>query len=403
MTSSALDRFRACISADIELERRLAAIEDTGSFAIVAAECASVLGIALTLDEIRGALRPDLLGLGRFDDRPPGGEGRPAGHWLPGAMVSTAGGLAVDWVHFGGQRLTEPFFEDSLRQARHRPINMLLRHRTHLADLVASEANMPDVVPDGLIFHMSRCGSTLVAQMLAAIEDHIVLSEAPPLDGIVQFGHVGAHVPMEERVALLRAMVAALGRSPDGRRRYFIKLDSWHTLTLPLFRRAFPDTPWVFLYRDPVEVLVSHMRMRGLQTVPGAMGDLYGIAGGERMTTERYVAHVLARICEAALAHRDLGQGLFVNYNELPHAVETRILPHFGMAADGAMLAAMTKAAQRNAKTPRLRFERDEAGKRAEAGPALRAATGTILGDVYRRLEAIAGCSAVEAGELASV
>jgi hypothetical protein len=309
--------------------------------------------------------------------------------------VSASDGLAVDWVHFGSQRLVEPFFEDSLRQARRRPINMLLRRRTRLSDLVGSQT---DIAPDGFIFHMSRCGSTLVAQMLASVEGHHVLSEAPPLDAVVQLAHGRPHVPIEERAALLRAMVAALGRSEDGRRRrYFIKLDSWHTLALPLFRRAFPDTPWLFLYRDPIEVLVSHRRMRGLQTVPGAMGDLYGIAGGERMAAEDYVAHVLARICEAALEHHDLGQGLFVNYRELPSVVEARILPHFNITADRALREAMAEAAWRNSKMPRLAFDRDEAAKQAEASPAVRAAADAVLGDVYRRIEAIAGLGAIDA------
>lgn len=397
MTSPALDRLRASISSDIELERHLAAIEDVEDFAVAAARCADEAGLALTPDEIRAALKPDPLGLDRFDDRPPRASSRPAGHWLPGAVVSSGGALAVDWVHFGGRPLTEPFFEDSLRRARQRPINMLLRHRTALADLVSNGADRPDVAPDGFIFHMSRCGSTLVAQMLAADERHLVLSEAPPLDAVVQLAHGRRDASMDERVALLRAMVGALGQGPDARRRrYFVKLDSWHTLALPLFRRAFPDTPWLFLYRDPVEVLVSHMRMRGFQTVPGAMGDLYGIAGGERMAVETYVAHVLARICEAALTHRPLGRGLFVNYRELPRAVETRILPHFGIAPDDGMLRAMAMAAQRNAKMPRTAFERDETSKQAEAGPALRSAAEAVLGDVHRHLEAVSGAAITE-------
>ena len=78
-------------------------------------------------------------------------------------------------------------------------------------------------------------------------------------------------------------MVAAFGRRRGGRERhYFIKLDSWHTLALPLFRRAFPSVPWVFLYRDPVEVLVSQMRQRGAQTVAEIIPpSFYGIDGSD--------------------------------------------------------------------------------------------------------------------------
>ena len=57
-------------------------------------------------------------------------------------------------------------------------------------------------------------------------------------------------------------------------RDYFVKFDSWNTLDLALIRRAFPDVPWIFLYRDPVEVIVSHMRQRGSQMIPGAFEKL---------------------------------------------------------------------------------------------------------------------------------
>jgi hypothetical protein len=125
------------------------------------------------------------------------------------------------------------------------------------------KAAEPGPAPDGLVFHMSRCGSTLVAQMFAALPDSMVVSEPPPLDDVLQISLLGG---ADTAIAALRAMSAAFGRR--GGRPFVLKLDAWHALALPLFRRAFPDTPWVFLYRDPVEVLVSHMRQRGSQMLP---------------------------------------------------------------------------------------------------------------------------------------
>ena len=63
-------------------------------------------------------------------------------------------------------------------------------------------------------------------------------------------------------------MVSALAQPRRGEQALFVKLDSWHTLALPLFRRAFPSVPWVFLYRDPVEVPVSQLEAAGIQTDP---------------------------------------------------------------------------------------------------------------------------------------
>ena len=66
-------------------------------------------------------------------------------------------------------------------------------------------------------------------------------------------------------------------------------------------RRAFPNVPWAFLYRDPVEVLVSQMHQRGMQMVPEIVpASLYGLNGFDGGSIDGYSAQVLAKICEAA-------------------------------------------------------------------------------------------------------
>ena len=40
--------------------------------------------------------------------------------------------------------------------------------------------------PSGFIFHMSRCGSTVISQMLAALAEHVVVSEAGPIDALAR-------------------------------------------------------------------------------------------------------------------------------------------------------------------------------------------------------------------------
>ena len=51
--------------------------------------------------------------------------------------------------------------------------------------------------------------------------------------------------------------------------------------SLGTVRRAFPDVPWVFLFREPVQVLASHLRQRGAHMVPGAIDPaLFGLDPG---------------------------------------------------------------------------------------------------------------------------
>jgi hypothetical protein len=307
----------------------------------------------------------------------------------PVQVSATGGDVYVDWAYFGARRLTGPFFEDAIRRALALPFNALFRYRMTMRDFAGNSDVAHSLAPAGFIFHMSRCGSTLVAQMLAALPDAIVLAEAAPLDMIVQLARAWPDMPESDHVRMLTAMVAAYGRRRSAdTRRYIIKLDSWHTLALPLFRRAFPSVPWVFLYRDPVEVMVSQMRQRGIQTVPTLMPPaLYAIDGAATMRGEEYCARVLAKTCCAALAHLTNG-GLPVNYRELPDAVFSRILPHFGMTIGADEETAMRHAARYDAKAPAFEFSDDSASKQRGASELVRALAARHLGPVYRELEA---------------
>ena len=388
----ALARLRAMILADEALADRLALILGADAFAVAAASVAAGRGITITPEAILAGSKRDPLGIERFTGQQITTADWPGRNWLPSALVPAPGQLAIDWVHFGDAPLHESFFEDSLRRAKRRPINALLKVCPPLGILGKLAPADAATAPDGLIFHMSRCGSTLVSQMLAAMADGIVVSEAPPLDAIVQMTHSHPEAPLEQRVALLRGMAAALGRDRFGNRRhYVIKTDSWHSLALPLFRAAFPDTPWVFLFRDPTEVMVSQMRIRGSQTVPGTELDpVFAIPDPLSHSREDYIARVLNRVTQAAVDHAEIGGGLFVDYADLPHAVERRILPHFGIAPDADALTAARMASQWDAKSPSFAFEPDAENKRREAGDAVRAASAVHLDAVHRKLTVLA-------------
>ena len=384
---AALARLHALVLDDAALQDQLGSIEDIAAFTDAAAGAGRLHGLDLAADDLRALLRPDPLGLDRFS-RPvliDGATARPG--WLPAEVAWDGAQHTVEWAHFGARRLAEPFYEGSLQVARRRPFNRLFRFRTPLAQLVAAASGLVSRKPDGLIFHMSRCGSTLAAQMLARLDGHIVVSEAPPLDAVAQLCRAGE--PAD--VALLRAMVGALGqvRNP-GEDRYFLKLDSWHILALPLFRRAFPDTPWMFLYRDPVEVMVSQARQRGVQMVPGFVPpSLYGLDLPGGVPDEDYWARVLAVICQAAADGHAEGGGLLVNYRQLPDALASSILPHFGIAPTVEERRAMAQTALRDAKAPSSGFVSDSTAKQQAATAAIQAACERHLAGVYGRLEDI--------------
>lgn len=377
--------------ADPALQLRLSVMHNPEVFVAAMIEVAAFAGIELEREAVLKGVEPDPLGLDRFRPAELTGYDLPDRQWLPIAVMPAGGQYAVEWAHFGGAPLTAPFFEDQLRSARSQPFNRLFRQRTPLAGMAQAQPDDGLAAPDGFIFHLSRCGSTLVSQMLGALPDTIVVSEPPPLDSVVQLVNANPGVPIEERARLLRAMVGALGRDRTGdARHYVVKLDSWHALTLPLFRYSFPETPWIFLYRDPIEIIVSQMRIRGVQATPGTMPqDLYGIVDGENMSAEEYCARAFACICNAVLDHADLGRGLLINYASLPGAVETEIISHFGIEMAEVGSAAMQAAAGRDAKAPSRSFVADTEVKQKEATDSVRAAVEAHLQEPYRRLEAM--------------
>jgi hypothetical protein len=319
----------------------------------------------------------------RSKQRAPDPAGGPGPGWLPAQVRREADELMLDWAWFGRQRLTEPFYEQSLAKVAG---GARRRVSTPLAALAGQPVPPDGLGPSGLIFHMSRCGSTLVSQMLAASEGNIVVSEAPPIDGVVR-----SQLPEADRVALLRGMARALGqvRNP-GEARLFIKLDSWHACALPLFRAAFPATPWVFLYREPSAVMVSHVRRVGMQMVSELVSPaFYGLGEDGRTWGEDYFAQVLGAICAAAAQGYAGGGGLLVNYDELPGALLTQIQPHFGVTPTQPEVEAMARTARFDAKAPGAPFTPDVEAKRIAATSGIDAAVQRHLAGVYARLEAL--------------
>lgn len=382
-----LDRLRALVLADEALQMELVLCREPDRFAGVAIAAADRHGLSLAPEELAPVFAADPLGLFRPEGASVGIPAWPSRHWLPVDLApGPDGAIGVGWAHFAGAPLAEPFYTESARRALARPLNALLGCRTPLDDFIADGAARDAPAPDGFIFHMSHCGSTLVAQMLAALAGTIVVSEAPPLDAMVHLAF-RAPWPAERRIAALRAMVGALGRRREEGARLIVKLNFWHALALPLFRQAFPATPWLFLHRDPAAVLAAQMRERGTELLPELMpAEIYGIEGGMKLPAEQYCARAIARVCAAALDQADAGGGLILEHARLPDAVCSIVMPHFGMACGAAERAAMAAVPLRHAKRPRDAY-RPEA---LPVGPAVREAVDAHLAPVHRRLGDVA-------------
>jgi hypothetical protein len=389
--SAQLQAFCALLLEDLSLQQALRQSAETDAFVAAFLQAARQHGFVLTTEDVHAAMRERVPGIERSLDAELTATRLPPAGWLPIRAVWHGGELYADWAHFGERHLRNPFFEGDVRECLLAPFSRLVRYVTPIETIATWLDTRPHLQPSGFIFHMSRCGSTLLSQMLATLQSNIVISEASPIDTMVQAHLWRPDLSQDRQARWLTSIIGALGQKRRGdERRYFVKLDSWHTLALPLFRRAFPAVPWLFLYRDPVEVLVSQLRMPGEQMLPhGAGAKLYGL---ERSygpgCTEDYYARVLAKIVEPVVQHYGAGGGLLVNYRQLPNALFTAILPHFGVTCSATDRAAMSAAARLDAKGPGLTFAPDSASKQRSASEAARAAADRWLGDLYRLLEA---------------
>ena len=112
--------------------------------------------------------------------------GIPLDGWVPIRLFWQGPEPMVEWCYLGRQRFTHPFFDSTIQLALQSPFNSLFRHHTTMATLADWFQRSPGMKPSGFVFHMSRCGSTVVSQMLASMPENVVISEAGPIDALAR-------------------------------------------------------------------------------------------------------------------------------------------------------------------------------------------------------------------------
>jgi sulfotransferase family protein len=313
--------------------------------------------------------------------------------WVPFRMYWQDGEPGVEWFYIGAKRFGEPFFEATAHFEVQTPFNSLFRFRTPVRALAEWHAVSPGLKPAGFIFHLSRCGSTLITQMLASLPQSVVLSEAGVLDRMLRAHERAPEVSIAQRVEWLQWLVSALGQRRTGvERRLFIKFDPRNIADLPLLRLAFPDVPWIFVYRNPVEVMVSNIRAasplvtRGILRPDFLNFDISLVAG---MEDDEYAARVLGIIAETGVRHAAGAQGKLIEYRQLPDVVWGDLGRHFGLDFTPEDVERLKPVATLDAKHPKQRFESDTEAKKREAGERMRLLAEQWIEPHYAKLEEI--------------
>ena len=313
--------------------------------------------------------------------------------WVPFRLYWQGAEPGVEWFYMGAKRFSEPFIEAAANFEVQTPFNSLFRFRTPLGALAEWHDVSPGLKPAGFIFHLSRCGSTLITQMLASLPQNVVVSEAGVLDRMLRSHERAPEAPVGQRLAWVRWLVSALGQRRTGLERHlFIKFDPRNIVDLPLLRMAFPDVPWIFVYRSPVEVMVSNLKAASPLVTRGILGpdflnfDVSMVAG---MDDDEYAARVLGIIAETAARQVVSARGMLVAYRQLPEIVWGDVRRHFELDLTPEDMERLKQAATLDAKHPTRRFESDTEAKRREAGGHTRMLAERWIAPHYAKLEEI--------------
>jgi len=254
--------------------------------------------------------------------------------WLPVDAVVVNGRPGLRWLEMPDVSFTEPFFQQTVERAK--TGNNRRELFTEFDVLLQLEKVLDSVAPTGFIFHSSRCGSTLIANACRAIAGSIVLSEANAIDKLVARFITDTTENMKESLysVFLRGVVHALAQRRTGSEKHlFIKFACCSFTQIERIKRIWPRVPWIFLYRDPIETIVSN-----LADVPPWLKDsdgrvLASITGASpeevaEMPLEELCARAIGSFYSVALQVAN-DAGLLLNYNQLSLPVIFRVLQFF--------------------------------------------------------------------------
>ncbi|KRA84495.1 hypothetical protein [Altererythrobacter sp. Root672] len=310
---------------------------------------------------------------------------------------SKPGGGAVLWADIGDHPFREWQFMYTIEKlAQSGQIGDAFS--TDFAILQDDRILADPIEPDGFLFHISRCGSTLAAKALARSPRHVVINQGGPLQRgfwatITRDWTQPAEASPENLKAFRNLVLAMTRRRRPEQVHAFVKFISWNTLYLDFAMRAFPDVPALFLYRDPAEVIVSVLRETSAVLWAKGRRQAGFLMGGDWRATQdmgdvEYLAHCFAHYLD--VAEQAPGRIVHVNYKDIDPASFPTILERgLNFKPDGAELALMLEQFRFHSKddSDKQQFQLDSAEKRASMADEQKRLVSQICGELVARLD----------------
>ena len=309
--------------------------------------------------------------------------------WLPVDAVVVDGRPGLMWMEMSGVSLTEPFFQQTVERARRENRAELF---TEFDVLLQLEKQLESVQPSGFIFHSSRCGSTLVANACRAVSNSIVLSEANAIDKLIARFITDADNSVKESLysVFLRGVVHALAQRRTGTEQHlFIKFACCSFAQFERIKRIWPAVPWLFLYRDPVETIVSNMRDAPPWLIDNDRRVLSSIIGDtSEMSLEELCARTIGSLFSTAYKLAN-ANSMLLNYNQLSVPVIANVLNFFNVSLSSEELETIARTSEVYSKevSGTRAFVADVDAKQKLASDLVREMSDRWAGEPYRLLE----------------
>jgi hypothetical protein len=313
--------------------------------------------------------------------------------WVPVQFAIESGEIFFRWMELSATDISEPFF----RQTVEKLIKLGNKTRTtKVQELIMMGGSTPAIRPSCLIFHVSRCGSTLLTNALRASTNCIVLSEPKVITDLFHFCYDLPAAARGLRDSILQSIVNLYATLEGKQRSLVIKLASWNVLNLRMFRKLWPETPYILLIRSPVEVIISNLKPGGwlaFRCDPKCSAGLLELGEMQvaQMSDIEFCARVIKRLNEAAQEGMD-SKGMILDYSMLDFNLMPAIAEFIGfdkmpLNRDAVMSTFRMYSKDQNG----IRvFEDDRPEKRRKAGELITAADADLAKESYNSLLRIA-------------
>lgn len=286
------------------------------------------------------------------------------------------------WLDLQQVLLKEPFFNHEIsRLSKARTWSSSLN--TSWSDVVRIADLLEPAPPDSVIFHVSRCGSTLLTNLYRIVTDGIALSEAAPVhqlhQQIMAESHRARLSDEQQSSSIVLAALVTLYRRLYGRP-LVIKTHTIGILGIRQLRAVWPNTPFVINIRHPLEVAVSNLDKPAdwvkSYLHPSTSPNIFGCDHAMRMSmsVEEYCARGLGFFYHKVLEQLD-DRCHVIDYSSITSSNIPSVLNSMGLPRhnplDHAAIAGIFDSYSKDRSRTR-RFSNDTHAKNGRASSTLR-------------------------------